>query len=126
VNGIGPKSAGGLQSSFSAEGLRREAEGLDECATQAFAICKTRFFCDDVSRVPPLFHHESGSLQTTLFNSSCWWLTGFGQKGATELTGAKPCDGCEFLNRKGAPQVFADVGQDQVDAIRFRNQVKEC
>jgi hypothetical protein len=65
------KSAGGLQSSFCAEGFRREAEGPDKCATHAFAICKTRFFCDDVTRVPPVLHHESGSLQPKLFNSFC-------------------------------------------------------
>jgi hypothetical protein len=104
--------------------LRREAEGPHECTTHAFAIRKTRFFCDDVTRVPPLLHHDPGSLQPKLFNSFGGCLTGFGQKGAAELTGAKPGDGCEFLNREGALQVLADVGQNQVDALRFWNQVK--
>jgi hypothetical protein len=67
----------------------------------AFAIRKTRFFCDDVTRVP--LHHDSGSLQPKLFNSFCRCLTGFGQKGAAELTGAKPSDGCELLNRSPTP-----------------------
>src|SRR5260370_27517754 len=69
-----------LQSSFSAEGLRRKAEGPNECTTHAFAIHKSRFVRDHVSRVPSLLHHDSGRLQPKLFNSFCRRLAGFGQK----------------------------------------------
>jgi hypothetical protein len=37
-----------------------------------------------------LFHHEPRSLQAKLFNSLSGRLTGFSQKGAAELTRARP------------------------------------
>ena len=114
-----------LASGVLAQRFRRYAILSKERAAHSFAVQKTCFPRDHVNRVSLLFHHEPGSLQAKLFNSLCRRLTGFGQKGAAELTRAKACDGCQILDGEIIPEVLADVDKNRLDAIRFWHQVKK-
>ena len=48
-------------SSVPPQRLRGHAEGPQERATHAFAVCKTGFLRDHFNRVPPFLDHEPGS-----------------------------------------------------------------
>jgi hypothetical protein len=105
---------------LSSHRLGWQAEYAHECPPHSFAIRKAGLPRDGLDRMPTVFQHQPGGLETKFLDGLCRRLAGLGRKRSSKLAGAQMGRLRQLFHGKLGMEIFPRECESGLNSVGLR------